>query len=214
MYIPKHFSNENVAFAQDLIAENGFGLLMSPVGSQTGVPELSHIPMIVVDDGTENGCIIGHVAKANPHWKSFDGKALALAIFSGPHAYISPNWYANEASVPTWNYAAVHVHGTPQAVSDDVRAEEILRLLVATFEDDLTGNWSMDQLPKGHLGRQLKGIVAFEMPIIRYEIKVKMSQNRGADDIAGAISALKSSDRQADQATANMMQGLSAGAEK
>ena len=214
MYIPKHFSNDDMVFARELIAENAFGLLMSPNGSQDGTPELSHIPMIVVDDGTENGCILGHVAKANPHWKSFDGKSPARAIFSGPHAYISPNWYANEALVPTWNYAAVHVHGKPQAIHDDVRAEEILRLLVATFEHDGTGNWSMDQLPEGHIGRQLKGIVSFEMPITHCEVKVKMSQNRGADDIAGAISALKSSDRQTDQATANMMQSLSADTKK
>lgn len=211
MYIPKHFLNEDVAFAGNLIAENAFGLLMSPVGSRAGAPELSHIPMIIVDDGTENGCILGHVAKANPHWHSFDGKSPALAVFSGPHAYISPNWYANEALVPTWNYAAVHVHGMPQAISDDVRVEEILRLLVATFEDDQTGNWSVDILPEGHLGRQLKGIVAFEMPITRYEVKVKMSQNRGVDDIAGAISALKKSDRQNDQSTAEMMLKLSVG---
>lgn len=209
MYIPKHFSNQDLAFAHNLIAENAFGLLMSPVGNQEGAPELSHIPMIFIDDGTKYGCIIGHVAKANPHWKSFDGKTPARAVFSGPHAYISPNWYANEALVPTWNYAAVHVHGAPQAIHDDVRAEEILRQLIAAFEHDGTGNWSMDQLPDGHLSRQLKGIVAFDMPITHYEIKVKMSQNRGADDVAGVVSALNQSDRQSDQATAEMMQKLS-----
>lgn len=208
MYIPKHFSNQDLDFAHNLIAENAFGLLMSTVGNQEGAPELSHIPMIFVDDGTEYGRIIGHVAKANSHWKSFDSKTPALAVFSGPHAYISPNWYANAALVPTWNYAAVHVHGVPVAVTDDIRAEEILRLLVAAFEYDGTGNWSMDQLPEGHLGRQLKGIVAFEIPVTRYEIKVKMSQNRSADDVAGVVSALKLSERQSDQATANMMQDL------
>lgn len=211
MYIPKHFSNQDLAFVHNLIAENAFGLLMSPVGNQDGAPEFSHIPMIIVDDGTEYGCIIGHVAKANLHWKSFDSKAPAFAVFSGPHAYVSPNWYVSKAMVPTWNYAAVHVHGAPQAIHDDVRAEEILRQLIAAFEHDGTGNWSMDQLPDGHLSRKLKGIVAFDMPITGYEIKVKMSQNRGADDVAGIVSALKQSDHQSDQATAEMMQQLSTG---
>jgi len=212
MYIPKHFSNEDMALAHRLIAENAFGLLISPAGDLITAPELSHIPMLHVKDDTENGHLIGHVAKANPHWKSFDGQRPAIAIFSGPHAYISPNWYANKVLVPTWNYAAVHVHGTPEVVSEGNAAEEILRKLVSAFEHDGTGNWSMDQLPDGNIESQLKGIVAFRIPVSGYEIKVKMSQNRGVNDIAGVIAALGQSDRENDQATAKLMQKLNTSA--
>jgi len=211
MYIPKHFSNEDLALAHKLIAENAFGLLISQAGDPSAASELSHIPMLHIEDGTDYGHLIGHVAKANPHWKSFDGQATAIAVFSGPHAYISPNWYANKALVPTWNYAAVHVHGIPEIVSDDSGAEEILRKLVAAFEHDGTGNWSMDQLPEGNIQSQLKGIVAFKIPVSSFEIKVKMSQNRGAKDIAGVISALGQSNREIDQATAEMMKNLNKG---
>lgn len=204
MYIPRHFSHEDRDIALRLVSENAFGLLMTPVDTQDGTPELTHLPMLYIEEEGE-GRIIGHVAKANPHWKSFDGKTPAIAVFTGPHAYISPNWYESEAMVPTWNYASVHMHGCPTVVADDACAEAILERLVGVFESEKTGNWSMDLLPDGHLSRQLKGIVAFEMPVSQMETKVKMSQNRSANDIQGVIDALTKSKNQDDQATAQLM---------
>ena len=206
MYLPKHFSTDDENLATRLIGAHPFAVLMSLAVE----PQISHLLLLLIDDGSEHGRIIGHVAKANPHGGTFDGQTQAVAVFSGPHAYVSPSWYTTPAMVPTWNYAAVHAHGRPVA-ADDARAEQILRLLVAQFESDTTGNWSLDGLPDGHLARQLKGIVAFDMPIERIETKVKMSQNRSQADIAGAVAALSASTDQDERATASMMVALNRG---
>lgn len=206
MYIPKHFASDDDGLAVKLIGAHPFAMLMTP----SAAPQISHLPLLLIDDGSAHGRIIGHVARANPHGQAFDGATPTVAVFSGPHAYVSPSWYTTPAMVPTWNYAAVHAHGRPVA-ADDARAEQILRLLVAQFESDATGNWSVDGLPDGHMGRQLKGIVAFDMPVERFETKVKMSQNRSPADIAGVIAALSASTDQDEQATASMMVALNRG---
>lgn len=208
MYIPRHFAGDDEKLAQSIVRDNAFAVLMTMGDAPGAMPDISHLPMLWLADGDGPGRIIGHVAKANPHSQRFDGTATSMAVFSGPHAYISPNYYTNPALVPTWNYAAVHLHGRIRAITDDAGAIAILDTLVGAFENDTTGNWSTARLPDGHLERQIKGIVAFEMPVDRIETKVKMSQNRSAEDIAGAISALSASAYQDDQKTAQMMQAL------
>ncbi|WNJ99678.1 FMN-binding negative transcriptional regulator [Thalassospiraceae bacterium LMO-JJ14] len=211
MYIPRFFASDDSALAQRVAGEHAFGMLITlPAVPGGGDMDISHLPMLWIEGGGEYGRLIGHVAKANPHGARFDGRTASVAVFSGPHAYISPNWYANEALVPTWNYAAVHLHGMPKAV-DDAGAIEILDTLVETFENDTTGNWSTGRLPEGVLGRQIKGIIAFEMPVLRTECKLKMSQNRSPDDIAGVVGALEKSGNQDDVQTAKMMRALNAG---
>ncbi len=210
MYIPKHFAGDDAAMAQRIVAENAFGLLMTMPGNG-GDADISHLPMLWLDGGGPSGRLIGHVARANPHGARFDGKAASVAVFSGPHAYISPNWYANENLVPTWNYAAVHLHGTVRAIEDDAATIGILDMLVSAFENDATGNWSTGRLAGGMLSRQIKGIIAFEMPVARIETKFKMSQNRTPADVAGVIEALTASPHQDDRATAAMMRALAAG---
>lgn len=204
MYIPKFFASDDEALAREIVAAYAFGMLMTMPSDVSADADISHLPMLWTGDR-----IIGHVAKANPHGGRFDGGLPSVAVFSGPHAYISPNWYAHEGLVPTWNYAAVHLHGRVHAIEDETRATDILDTLVAAFENDTTGNWSTEKLPDGMLSRQLKGIVAFEMPVERVEIKVKMSQNRKPDDIAGVIDALDTSEHEDDRATAGMMRRLS-----
>ncbi|MGJ3259688.1 MAG: FMN-binding negative transcriptional regulator [Rhodospirillales bacterium] len=203
MYIPKFFANDDEALAREIVADHAFGVLMTFPGVEDADADISHLPMLWT-----GGRLIGHVARANPHGARFDGASPSVAVFMGPHAYISPNWYAHDGLVPTWNYAAVHLHGKPHAVEDEAGAVGILDTLVAAFENDATGNWSTADLPDGVLSRQVKGIVAFEMPVERIETKVKMSQNRKPDDIEGVISALGASPYEDDRATADMMRDL------
>ncbi len=208
MYIPKHFSSDDVELAHEIVRDNAFALLMTAPVTAEDAPDISHLPMLWLTDGAGHGRVIGHVARANSHWQRFDGSTTSLAIFSGPHAYLSPNYYVSAAMVPTWNYAAVHLYGKPVTVDDDAGASAVLNTLVSAFENDTTGNWSTARLPDGHLERQLKGIVAFEMPVEHIDIKLKMSQNRKAEDIGGVINALSASPCQDDRDTASMMQAL------
>ncbi len=185
MYLPKHFDHDDGAAARQLAAENPFALLMPGVGE----PDAAHIPMLW-EDRDDGAYLIGHVARANPMTAAIRGGAPAFAVFTGPHAYISPNWYATAGLVPTWNYAAVHVYGRFR-VLDGTKAETVLRALIGAFESDATGNWSLDALTPSAVQTQLKGITAFEIPIDRVQTKFKMSQNRSAADVSGAIAGLR-----------------------
>ncbi len=203
MYIPNHFAEPNTAKAAEIIKAHPFAILMTS-SSSGAPPEVTHLPLLIRD--TSSGArLIGHVARANPHWKTFDGKTPAVAIFSGPDAYVSPTWYDTPEMVPTWNYAAVHVHGCPMAMDDMTAARAALADLVATFESPETGNWSMESLAEERIQRLLKAIVAFEMPMQNIESKLKLSQNRSPADIDGVTGALTNSPREGDRETARMM---------
>jgi predicted FMN-binding regulatory protein PaiB len=120
-----------------------------------------------------------------------DGVASALVIFQGPHAYISPSWYATGPAVPTWNYAVVHAHGVPTVIDDPRRVREILDRTVRTFENGRPEPWSTARLTDDYIDNMARGIVAFELPIDRLEGKRKLGQNRPVRDVEGAVSALQ-----------------------
>ncbi len=186
MYRPRHFDIDDQETLFRFMRAQSFALLVT---AADGAPVASHIPLYLDTDGTGDR-LLGHLAKANGQWRGFDGETEALVIFRGPHAYISPNWYVAEKMVPTWNYVTVHAYGKPKVISDPAAAADVLGRLTDTYESDATGNWSMDVLPADFIDSQLKGIVAFEMPIERLEGKFKLSQNRQPKDREGAIKGL------------------------
>ncbi len=186
MYRPRHFDIDDPKVLNDFMREQSFALLVTSLG---GVPYASHIPLLL-DDGGEHGRLQGHLAKANGQWQGFDGKTEALVVFWGPHAYISPNWYEAKKNVPTWNYVTVHAYGKPVVIDDPEAVRQGQADMIDFFESDATDNWSMDLLPDDYVGSKLKGIVCFEMPIDRLEGKFKLSQNRSAEDVKGAIKGL------------------------
>ena len=178
MYIPNAYREDDVAQLVAFMQTHGFVSLVSTVD---GLPVASHIPVVVTmdDDGVT---ITGHLAKANPQWKSF-GIGEALAIFTGPHAYISPSLYEKRENVPTWNYIAVHAYGTPRPIQHaDARAalEKLIAALIADHEPAYQQHW--DSLPDKYRDGMLWGIVGFEMRVTRLEGKYKLSQNRSQTD--------------------------------
>ena len=130
MYIPSSFDVSDGRILESFISRYGFATLIT--SSSAGLIA-SHIPITLRKRGDAN-CLIGHVARANNQWRAFDGKAEALAIFHGPHAYVSPTWYATSPAVPTWNYAAVHIYGKPAASEDRDFTKAALVDLVAKYE--------------------------------------------------------------------------------
>lgn len=171
MYVPKHFAVEDRGALDAVIRANPFGLL---VGELEGSPFATHLPFLL--DGDR---LLSHFARGNPHWKSIDGQTEMLAVFSGPHAYVSPRWYESEQAVPTWNYAAVHVYGAPRVIEDAGQVRGLLDRLVVEYEGDA---WSLEGQEADFTDRMSRGIVAFEMPIERIEGKFKLSQNRPDGD--------------------------------
>jgi transcriptional regulator len=189
MYRPRLFDIDDKSALFQVMRDNSFALLVSGGGNLVA----SHIPLFLDAGGDGPARLLGHVARANDQWRGFDGTAEAMAVFQGPHAYVSPSWYASEVMVPTWNYVAVHAYGRPRVVDDAARTRAHLETLVGTYESPATGPWSMARLPDDYVARMIKGIVAFEMPIERLEGKFKLSQNRSAADREGAIEGLEQS---------------------
>jgi transcriptional regulator len=200
MYTPRHFAAEEAA-GLDLIERNGFGAL---VMSADGAPEISHLPFVLDRAGNR---LLAHVARANPIWKLMDGTAEATAVFQGPNAYVSPDWYEKpKAAVPTWNYAAVHVHGRPVPL-DDAGLLDLLVRLSALHEAKLAPKrpWTVDKLEATQFAALRKAIVGFALPLARIETKIKMSQNRTPADHERVRSALAGLDDADAKATAAMM---------
>lgn len=181
------------ATGRRLIADFPFATLVT--GGTAGL-HVTHLPLLLDEAGT---ALIGHVARPNPHWQAFAG-GHTVAVFHGPHAFVSRAWYADPAdNVPTWNYAAVHVTGTPQ-LADAAATRAAVERLSARFEGaDLLA------VREEKLVRLLQGIVAFRLPIQRLEVKLKMSQNKPAER-ASVIAGLRASGRADDIATAEWME--------
>jgi len=203
MHVPKHFSENDPEFLNTLIRSASFASLIMTEGA---TPMATHLPLHLAPDDGQYGTLYGHVARANDHWKLFDGHATALAIFTGINAYIAPNWYASDNQVPTWNYAAVHAYGQPEIVDQPDAVLDILYHLNKGNENDATGVWTIDKMEPTVLHAMLKGIVAFALPITRIEGKVKMGQNKKPEDTAGAIKGLRSADNPMWRAVADEME--------
>ena len=203
MYRPPHFDVEDRETIFRLVREWSFAVLVSQVD---GRPFATHLPLHLVDADRETPRLLGHMARPNPHWQAFDGETEALAVFQGPHTYVSPNWYASPNLVPTWNYAAVHVGGRPRLIDDPAGMREVLERLTGTYESDATGNWSVSRLDDDLVRRQMGGIAVFELPVERLEAKWKMSQNRRPEDQAGVVKALRARGDEMSEAVAAEME--------
>jgi transcriptional regulator len=140
MYIPAAFAETDLAKLDDFIELNSFGLLVSQV---EGLPFATHLPFLLERTTGPHGTLLGHMARANPQWREAGGQT-GLAIFSGPHAYISPTWYEAEQVVPTWNYTAVHAYGRLQIVEDEGALLEIVERSVRVYENAMPRPWSFD----------------------------------------------------------------------
>ncbi len=186
MYLPKQFEITDRALLHDLMRQFSFASLVT---AHEGRPFATHLPFILDSARGEQGTLVAHMARANEQWRMFTEEAEALVIFQGRHGYISPAWYEEHPSVPTWNYMIVHAYGTPRLVDDEDRVRAHLRSLVDRHEQGRDVPWIMD-LPEEYVARMVRGIVAFELPISRLEGKFKLSQNRSMRDRERVVAAL------------------------
>lgn len=199
MYIPELYRNENRAAITDFLQKNSFGIL---VNQTDGKLWATHIPMLLVVNDSGNEVLQGHISKENPQWKSFKTDNKILAIFSGPHAYISSSWYDHE-NVPTWNYSAVHIYGTVKILQES-DALRLLKTLVDKYEATSENPTRIEELSKKTM-RQVRGIVAFEIAIDEIQAVHKMSQNRDEKNYANIITALEKTGKPAETEVAKIM---------
>ena len=200
MYIPKHFVGEDRESIAALIRSRGFATMITVVD---GSPFATHCPLMYDADAGPHGTLLGHIARANPQWQHFAGGGEVLSIFHGPHAYVSPSWYGQQPSVPTWNYIAVHAYGRGRLIEGDA-ARDVLRRLVDVYEAK-DSDWSMAALPEGYMKGMVRGIVAFEIPLDRLEAKFKLSQNRALEDRKRVMARLEAMGGDENRDTARAM---------
>ena len=205
MYSPPAFRWNDRAAALDFARAHNFATMITFAG---GAPIVTHLPVLIDADGAR---LRGHVARANPHAAHIDG-ASHLFVFSGPYAYISPDWYKTEEDVPTWNYVAVHVSGEGRAFTDETETDRFLSDLSDHEEsrrhDLATGQfWKMEKLDPEDHARMRRAILAFDIDIENVEAKAKMSQNKKPDVATRVVDALASAPGERERTVAALMAG-------
>lgn len=189
MYTPPAFREDRPEILHRIMRQPRLALLMC--NGTDGVPAASHLPLMLA---AERGIIIGHLARANPHWQALRAAGRAIAVFAGPEGYISPSSYPSKAEhgrvVPTWNYEAVHAEGPVEIVEDAARLHEIVSTLTDLHEAPRQNPWGVSDAPDAYIAGQLKGIVGMVLRIEKLTGKRKLSQNRGEADRAGAVAGL------------------------
>ncbi|HVG53846.1 MAG TPA: FMN-binding negative transcriptional regulator [Vicinamibacterales bacterium] len=199
MYLPRSFENTDREQSLALMRAHPLATVISV--DQNGSPFVSHLPLVVQPDGDGLVCI-GHLSRANLHWKLLDGRR-ATAIFHGPDAYITPSWYVKN-SVPTWNYAVVHVLGMVTLIEDRAGIVRCLEALTATVEKgpDAWQFW----IPEELRNTLESAIVGFRLSVETVESKFKLSQNRSEADRAGVLRGLAGRDDAASKGLRALMQ--------
>lgn len=192
MYNPAPFRNEDLPALQDAIEESRLPVLVT--SGAEGI-EASHVPMLLERGEGAYGTLHFHLARANPQWRRVDPAIPAMAIFTGPDAYVSPAWYPTKAEtgkvVPTWNYVAVHAYGPVEFYEDAARLRRLVERLTERHEAGRANPWAVSDAPEEYLAGMLKAIVGGRIPIARLDGKWKLSQNRSEADRAGVIDGLR-----------------------
>jgi len=185
MYTPRAFAETDLTGLDRLIERDAFVTLVTVAD---GLPFISHLPVLYARDG-DRIVIEGHWARPNPQARH---AGPALVIVHGPHAYLSPGWYADKeeaARVPTWNYAVAHLHGMLESTEDTDQLASIVDRLSQANEARVGNDWRFEHDRDDHV-RQLRGIIGFRFTVDRVELKFKLSQNHPVANVEGAAAAL------------------------
>ncbi len=198
MYIPPYYKNNDPQISIELIKENAFGLLVS---SDSTYPFATHLPFLCREEEGKFR-LFTHLAKANPHASALLDKEV-LAVFTGPHAYISATWYKNIRNVPTWNYAAVHVKAIARGISNEDTILDLLQETVAFFDGGKTEHHQ--QLSAEYKQALSREITFIELEIKEVESKIKFNQNKPKEDLLSVMQHLMDSGDPANKKVVDMM---------
>lgn len=205
MYVPTAFQVTDPDRLAQFMAEHSFATVIT---QHDAVPFASHLPLLYERESGTHGTLVGHLAKANPQWQDAANQSdgiPVLAIFHGPHTYISPTWYGEPNTVPTWNYVAVHATGRLQLIQDNQRLLQLLTTTVNNYEASQPKPWQIEDQDPSFIEKLLGGIVGFEIAIERLEGKWKLNQNQSAQRRERVIEVLGQSGRNEDQQVAELM---------
>ena len=205
MYLPQHFAEDRSEVLHELIRAPPLATLVHLDADGLAA---DHIPLMLHQAVDGQITLRGHVARANPLWSAAHSQSV-LAVFQGPHAYISPSWYASKAEhgkvVPTWNYAVVHAHGVLTAIDDFAWFHAHASAMTDRNEASVGKSWKVTDAPADYIRNTAKAIVGIEITVNHIEGKWKVSQNRSAADRAGVAAGLSSIDSATDASTMSQL---------
>lgn len=196
MYSPAAFSVSESSLVREFIESHSFGILVSTDG---GLLHDTHTPLLISENMQR---LEGHIARANPQWRSWKENPKVKAIFHGPHSYISPRYYVSEFNVPTWNYSAVSIDGQIQTIDEPLDSLRVIQTLIGKYEGP-TG-WKLDLNDPRYM-KLLDAVVCFSIEIDRIDAKFKLNQNKSIEDKQSVISHLRANSSHMDQQTAELM---------
>ncbi|KKB39006.1 FMN-binding negative transcriptional regulator [Bacillus thermotolerans] len=197
MYIPKHFQLNDEEMINEFIEQYSFATLFS---QHNGEPYATHLPLTFNKD---EHALYGHFARPNEQWRD-TGNQQVLAVFHGPHCYISPSWYETPVAVPTWNYVSVHVYGRLERIEDQEIIVNSLHEMVNKYEK-ANSSYQLNEVDAKFMEGMTKAIVAFKINITKIEAKAKLSQNHPVERQELVIQQLESSSEQNDLQIASLM---------
>ena len=197
MYIPAHFSVQRPEEMHRIIREHPLGMLVTRAPSGL---DANHIPFEFDASAGQHGVLHAHIARENSLCTDFPEGADVMVVFRGVEGYISPNWYPSKhethRQVPTWNYEVVHVHGRLRIIDDEKFIRGIVARLTREHEASEPRPWKMGDAPRDYMEKMVRMIVGIEIEVQRLEGKRKLSQNREARDIEGAMRTLQERGRE------------------
>jgi transcriptional regulator len=174
MYMPPQFNAKDPAIALELMRAHPFASLIS--NDDEGLPYVTHLPLVAEQQEGGQLVLLGHCAKANPHWRHLQARPQAVATFLGPHAYLSPSVYPDLARVPTWNYLVVHCTVQARLIEEPAAKDALLKKLIGEHEPGYAQQWR--DLGEEFQLKMLAGIVGFELRVSALQCKVKLNQHR------------------------------------
>jgi transcriptional regulator len=202
MYIPEHFRETNPERIAALVEAYPFGALIT---APSGVPYVSHLPFLFESTSGTNGKLLGHMARANPQWEHLAAGGGVLAVFQGPHVYVSPSWYSTPG-VPTWNYAVVHLYGKLRLIENETELEALVERLTTVHESHMPEPWKPNLTGERRL-KLLGMIVGLEIEVTDIQGKFELSQNRPIEDQKRVSGELSQSENQFEATVAKLMSG-------
>ena len=191
MYVPTHFAESRIEVLEALIRDHPLATLVTH--GAAGL-DANHVPLYFVPRPGTAGVLWGHLARANPLWREIGAGMDALAIFHGPEAYVTPNWYPTKRehgkAVPTWNYAMVHAHGSLRVMDDPAWLRAQVEELTARQETAFPHPWAVADAPADYIDKMLAAVVGIELTVTRLVGKWKASQNQPPANRAGVVAGL------------------------
>jgi len=173
MYLSPQFATQDAAHASALIRAYPFASLISV--DDEGLPFVTPMPLHLIEDA-ERWLLLGHCAKANPHWRYLQKRPTAVVTFMGPHAYMSPSVYPDLARVPTWSYLTVHCTVRARLIEHFDDKDRLLKHLIHDHDPAYEQQWR--GLGDDYQQKMMAGMVAFELEVTNLQCKLKLNQHR------------------------------------